>query len=84
MLDDTSPKKVDMSPEAVDRRLCEVSMLWRLGMELRSARSLGPLDTVTAVPTTDNTYNLDGSCRKAIEVISDFPPGHSEVQTRKQ
>lgn len=29
---------VDMSPEAIDRRIREVAELWRLGMSLRTGR----------------------------------------------
>lgn len=34
---------VDMSPEAIDRRLRELGQLYELGMEIRSARWLGTL-----------------------------------------
>ena len=29
---------VDMSPEAIDRRIRELAQLWRLGMSLRTGR----------------------------------------------
>jgi hypothetical protein len=36
-------KTVDMSPEAIDRRLRELAGLYRLGMSLQGARRLGKL-----------------------------------------
>ena len=36
-------RKIDMSPEAIDRRLREVAQLYRLGVEIRSARRLGKI-----------------------------------------
>lgn len=42
---DASPKPpTDMSPEAIDRRLRELSELYALGREIRSARWLGTLE----------------------------------------
>lgn len=35
--------KVDMSPEAIDRRMRELAQLYRLGVEIRKARPLGKL-----------------------------------------
>jgi hypothetical protein len=43
---DDSPIDVDMSPEAIDQRLRELGQLYRLGMSLRKARLLGPLQEV--------------------------------------
>ena len=34
----------DMSPEAIDRRLCELAQLYRLGVSLRAGRWVGPVD----------------------------------------
>ena len=36
-------KTVDMSPEAIDRRLRELAGLYRIGMSLQGARRLGKL-----------------------------------------
>jgi hypothetical protein len=38
------PPEVDMSEEAIDRRLRELGQLYRLGMELRGARWLGTVE----------------------------------------
>ncbi len=35
------PPKVDMSPEAIGRRLRELGQLYRLGMSLRKAKRIG-------------------------------------------
>ncbi|HYU31249.1 MAG TPA: hypothetical protein VEW48_03740 [Thermoanaerobaculia bacterium] len=35
------PPRVDMSPEAIDRRLRELGQLYRLGMSLQKARRIG-------------------------------------------
>lgn len=37
------PLRVDMSPEAIDRRLRDVAQLCRLGMALRDVKWLGPV-----------------------------------------
>ena len=34
----------DMSPEAIDRRLCELAQLHRLGVSLRAGRWVGPVE----------------------------------------
>lgn len=43
-LDNQLPPPIDMSDEAIDRRLQEMGQLYELGIELRSARWLGQLD----------------------------------------
>lgn len=35
------PPKVDMSPQAIDRRLRELGQLYELGMSLQKARRIG-------------------------------------------
>ena len=35
------PPKVDMSPEAIDRRLRELGQLYELGMSLQKAKKIG-------------------------------------------
>jgi hypothetical protein len=37
-------KNADMSPEAIDRRLRELSQIYKLGMSLRNAKWLGPIN----------------------------------------
>lgn len=51
----TSPdfKHADMSPEAIDRRLRELAQIYKLGMSLRDAKWLGPIDTNTPGPDLD-------------------------------
>jgi hypothetical protein len=39
---------VDMSPDAIDRRLREVGQLFKLGVALRDARWLGPVEAPAA------------------------------------
>ena len=40
------PTQVDMSPDAIDRRLKEAAQLYTLGMALREARLVGPVEEV--------------------------------------
>ena len=35
------PSRVDMSPEAIDRRLRELGQLYKLGMSLQKAKKIG-------------------------------------------
>ena len=44
------PKHPDMSPEAIDRRLRELAQIYKLGMSLRDAKWLGPVNA----PSQDN------------------------------
>jgi hypothetical protein len=37
-------REVDMSPEAIDRRLRELAQLYRLGVEIRDARRIGKVE----------------------------------------
>ena len=41
-------RTVDMSPEAIDRRLRELGQLYELGIEIRTARWLGTLKDIEA------------------------------------
>ncbi len=41
-MSDSRRRRVDMSPEAIDRRLREVASLYRLGISIATARRLGP------------------------------------------
>jgi hypothetical protein len=38
------PSKVDMSPEAIGRRLRELGQLYKLGMSLKKARRIGKVE----------------------------------------
>ena len=38
------PRDVDMSPEAIDRRLRDVGQLYQLGLSLREAKYLGTVE----------------------------------------
>lgn len=42
----SDPKHPDMSPEAIDRRLRELSQIYKLGMSLRGAKWLGPVNAL--------------------------------------
>lgn len=37
-------QELDMSPQAIDRRMRELAQLYRLGLEIRSARLLGRIE----------------------------------------
>ena len=39
------PKHPDMSPAAIERRLRELSQIYKLGMSLRGAKWLGPVNS---------------------------------------
>ena len=39
-----NPRHPDMSPEAIDQRLRELAQIYQLGMSLRDAQWLGPVD----------------------------------------
>ena len=39
-------RAVDMSPEAIDRRLRELSQLYELGLEIRGARWIGTVEEI--------------------------------------
>ena len=41
------PKHPDMSPEAIDRRIRELAQIYKLGMSLRDAKWLGPVNPPT-------------------------------------
>lgn len=46
------PPGVDMSPEAIDRRLSELGQLYELGMSLQKARRIGKVGApAPAAPT---------------------------------
>lgn len=38
------PRCPDMSPEAIDQRLRDLAQIYKLGMSLRDAKWLGPVD----------------------------------------
>lgn len=38
------PKHPDMSPEAIDQRLRDLAQIYKLGMSLRDAKWLGPIE----------------------------------------
>jgi hypothetical protein len=49
-------RAVDMSPEAIDRRLRELGQLYELGLEIRGARWLGTVEEIArgqASPKSD-------------------------------
>jgi hypothetical protein len=53
---DRTPR-VDMSPEAIDRRLRELGQLYELGMSLQKARRIGKVETTAqtvASPPKEN------------------------------
>jgi hypothetical protein len=39
-------KQVEMSPEAIDRRLLDLAQLYKLGMAIRNARRLGKVNEI--------------------------------------
>jgi len=48
-------KAVDMSSEAIDRRLRELGQLYELGMQIRGARWLGTLEEIAAAEAARKT-----------------------------
>ena len=46
-------KTVDLSPEAIDRRLRELGQLYELGMQISRARWLGKLEDVEPSSSKD-------------------------------
>ena len=42
----SDPRHPDMSPEAIDQRLRELAQIYKLGMSLRDAQWLGPVNAV--------------------------------------
>lgn len=55
-------KTVDMSPEAVDQRLREVSQLFKLGMSIREAKYLGTVEELKEEkPAADAENQSDDS-----------------------
>jgi len=39
-------KQVEMSPEAIDRRLLDLAQLYKLGIEIQNARRLGKVNEI--------------------------------------
>ena len=54
---------VDMSPEAIDRRIKELSQLWRLAMSFQTARRLGPISEI-AIPDTSPATGAPPSLKR--------------------
>jgi hypothetical protein len=47
-------QEIDMSPEAIDKRLRDVGQLYRLGMSLKSAKLIGPVNGNAAAEDADS------------------------------
>ena len=54
----TRPRPVDMSPQAIDRRLRDVGQLYKLGMALRDAR---PVSKAEADRTPKKPRSIDNA-----------------------
>lgn len=54
---DSDRPKVDMSPEAVSRRLRELGQLYRLGMSLQKARRIGKVESPAQAAETPPEEN---------------------------
>jgi hypothetical protein len=56
-------KEVDMSPDAIDRRLRDLAGLYRLGMSLKEAVYIGPVEegqsNEGAKPVSDSSPHQD-------------------------
>lgn len=63
--DSRTPKSVDMSSEAMDRRLRELGQLYELGVEIQGARWLGTLQEIAEREASRHRDVADPS--------SDFP-----------
>jgi hypothetical protein len=53
----------DMSPEAIGRRLRDLGQLYRLGMSLRTAKYLGPVNG-SVPPKSDHPSTLPSNEKK--------------------
>ncbi|MCK4765449.1 MAG: hypothetical protein KAW12_24820 [Candidatus Aminicenantes bacterium] len=47
-------KQVEMSPEAIDRRLRELAQLYKLGIAIRDARRLGKVNEIRSLENLKN------------------------------
>ena len=47
-------KQVDMSPEAIDRRLMDLAQLYKLGISIQDARRLGKVNEIRSPGNSEN------------------------------
>jgi hypothetical protein len=47
-------KQVEMSPEAIDRRLLDLAQLYKLGMAIQNARRLGKVNEIRSLESLEN------------------------------
>jgi hypothetical protein len=47
-------KQVEMSPEAIDRRLLYLAQLYKLGIAIRNARRLGKVNEIRSLESLEN------------------------------
>jgi hypothetical protein len=47
-------KQVEMSPEAIDRRLLDLAQLYKLGMAIQDARRLGKVNETRSLENLEN------------------------------
>ncbi len=46
--------QVEMSPEAIDRRLLDLAQLYKLGIAIRNARRLGKVNEIRSMESSGN------------------------------
>jgi ribosomal protein L13E len=49
-------KQVEMSPEAIDRRLLDLAQLYKLGMTIQNARRLGKVNEIRSLESLENEH----------------------------
>jgi hypothetical protein len=46
--------QVEMSPEAIDRRLLELAQLYKLGIAIQNARRIGKVNKIRSLESLEN------------------------------
>ena len=46
--------QVEMSPEAIDRRLLDLAQLYKLGVAIRDARRIGKVNEIRSIESLEN------------------------------
>jgi hypothetical protein len=53
-------KQVEMSPEAIDRRLLDLAQLYKLGIAIQNARRLGKVNEIRSLESLENQDKKKG------------------------
>ncbi len=62
--------KVEMSPEAIDRRLKDLAQLYKLGIAIRDARRLGKVNEIRLSESLENKDSRAIEEKNGVEGIS--------------